>query len=552
MNNKKITFITCVNDEVMYEECIRYINRLIIPEEYQVDKIAIRDAKSITSGYNEAMKKTDAKYKIYLHQDVFITAKDFLYDIIEVFKDGKIGMIGAAGSSNIPTSGIWWETPHAYSNVYDNVGGAELKVSIAYKEIGSVVPVKVIDGLIMATQYDIEWREELFDGWHFYDVSQSIEFSKYGYTVVLLNRKEPWIVHDCGLTTIDNNQLYHKYRKLFLDEYSKTLFPVVTIMITAYNRPKLFKIALESAINQDYVNKQIIVLDNSTNDEVVNVMNEYKQYDYIRFYKNKDELKVIDNFNKIINITTSEYICFLMDDDIYEKTKISKMVDQFIKDDRVSLVTSYRQVIDINGNKLPDIRQTRKLFDKVVAIDEEKIKKYFLLTADNFIGETTTPLFKKSLLNKQGFGFYKGKQYNVISDLVTWIHMSEYGKVIYIPNELSYFRIHQSQDQKKMNTMINGGIEISNLFIELIKDNHEVDINTVKLLVETLISTVSILDNNYEDSSNTNYSKDEMRSIIYDIYGLANKVDNQFGSEITKILKQVISKSKICSKIIEI
>ncbi len=38
--------------------------------------------------------------------------------------------------------------------------------------------VRVIDGLIMVTQYDLPWREDLFLGWHFYDVSQCLEFLK--------------------------------------------------------------------------------------------------------------------------------------------------------------------------------------------------------------------------------------------------------------------------------------------------------------------------------------------------------------------------------------
>ena len=36
----------------------------------------------MTSGYNNAMKKTDAKYKVYLHQDVFILNHNFLMDIL--------------------------------------------------------------------------------------------------------------------------------------------------------------------------------------------------------------------------------------------------------------------------------------------------------------------------------------------------------------------------------------------------------------------------------------------------------------------------------------
>ena len=78
MNEKKICFISAVNNEIEYEECLFYINNINIPEGYEIETIAIRNSKSLTSAYNEAMKQSDAKYKVYLHQDVFIINKNFI------------------------------------------------------------------------------------------------------------------------------------------------------------------------------------------------------------------------------------------------------------------------------------------------------------------------------------------------------------------------------------------------------------------------------------------------------------------------------------------
>lgn len=50
-------------------------------------------------------------------------------------------------------------------------------------EDGLFMPAAAIDGLLMAAQYDVEWREDLFRGFHFYDTSQSLEFQKHGYQV---------------------------------------------------------------------------------------------------------------------------------------------------------------------------------------------------------------------------------------------------------------------------------------------------------------------------------------------------------------------------------
>lgn len=98
MNNKKIAFIICVNNEQYFKECIYYINRLRIPQGYETDVIAIREAVSMCEAYQLGMKSTDARYKIYMHQDVFIRNTGFIEELRTLFnRDENIGMIGMVG-----------------------------------------------------------------------------------------------------------------------------------------------------------------------------------------------------------------------------------------------------------------------------------------------------------------------------------------------------------------------------------------------------------------------------------------------------------------------
>ena len=70
--------------------------------------------------------------------------------------------------------------------------------------------------MIMITQYDIKWREDIFDGFDFYDVSQSAEFQMKGYKIGVPHQKSVWCSHVCGYSKLTN---YEKYRKKFCDEY---------------------------------------------------------------------------------------------------------------------------------------------------------------------------------------------------------------------------------------------------------------------------------------------------------------------------------------------
>ena len=103
MNDKKIAVIICVNDEVYYRECIFYLDRLIIPEGFSFEVFAISEANSIFEAYNRAMNQSDAKYKVYMHQDVFLIEKNILSRCIEFFKMHKqAGMIGVLGGRRVP------------------------------------------------------------------------------------------------------------------------------------------------------------------------------------------------------------------------------------------------------------------------------------------------------------------------------------------------------------------------------------------------------------------------------------------------------------------
>lgn len=216
MNKNKISFIIAVNDELSFSECKFYIENLTVPEGFSLDIIPIRGGTGLTSVYNSAIEKSDAKYKVYLHQDLFIVNKNFIQDILNVFADETIGVIGACGPKIIPISGVWWESPEIYGKVYESHTGRMSLLSFRDVE-NEYEEVEGVDGLIIITQYDIPWREDIFTGWHFYDLSQCMEFISNGYKVVVPKQDKPWFCHDCGIVNTMNG--YNENRALFIKHY---------------------------------------------------------------------------------------------------------------------------------------------------------------------------------------------------------------------------------------------------------------------------------------------------------------------------------------------
>lgn len=99
---KKVAFIICYNNDRFVEECIKYISCLRIPYGVETEIITIAGADSMAAGYNAAMHGSDAVYKVYLHQDVFIVNENFIQEIIDIFEQyPEYGMLGVLGSTGM-------------------------------------------------------------------------------------------------------------------------------------------------------------------------------------------------------------------------------------------------------------------------------------------------------------------------------------------------------------------------------------------------------------------------------------------------------------------
>ena len=222
LDDHGIALITCVNNEKEYDNAKNTFLKLAVPQGYRVNIMGIRKAPSMAAGYQRMMETSNAKYKIYLHQDVFVLDPMLLGNLLAVFQANKeIGMIGMAGTSDLDWDNpVWWNSnksslygecmtgiPEQGRVVYSLYG----KISGDYKEVAAV------DGLFMATQYDLPWRKDLFKAWHFYDISQSREFIKAGYKVVIPRQEKPWVLHNCGIKPVGD--AYYADMQIFKQNY---------------------------------------------------------------------------------------------------------------------------------------------------------------------------------------------------------------------------------------------------------------------------------------------------------------------------------------------
>lgn len=62
---------------------------------------------------------------------------------------------------------------------------------------------------------------------------------------------------------------------------------LVSIMIPTYNRPQLFEKTLQSALAQTYPHVEILVNDNSTNEDTASLMDKYVADPRVHYFRNR-------------------------------------------------------------------------------------------------------------------------------------------------------------------------------------------------------------------------------------------------------------------------
>ncbi|WP_281613479.1 glycosyltransferase [Flammeovirga sp. SubArs3] len=131
--------------------------------------------------------------------------------------------------------------------------------------------------------------------------------------------------------------------------------PLVTVICLSYNQEKFVEKTLLSIKQQNYSNIEIIIVDDASNDDSVNViLSTLQKYDitatFIQLEENKGNCKA---FNKALSLSKGEYIIDLAADDILLPNRIKDDVGKFQQcSDEFAAVFSDISTIDENDKLL--------------------------------------------------------------------------------------------------------------------------------------------------------------------------------------------------------
>ena len=213
-----VAFLCCVDDEAKLARLEDSIHALEPYPGTDVGLFTVREEASIGRAYNRLLGQAAGwRYKVYVHQDVVLLNRGLVADLLRLFRHRALALVGVAGVRFLPPSYVWWNGSGLYGRVVQD-RGREPELRDFGDPNGEYARVECVDGLFLATQYDLPWDERI-PGFHFYDVAQSTRFLLRGYDVGVGAQRDPWVRHDIGERDDRPSPAYESSRVAFARIY---------------------------------------------------------------------------------------------------------------------------------------------------------------------------------------------------------------------------------------------------------------------------------------------------------------------------------------------
>lgn len=273
--------------------------------------------------------------------------------------------------------------------------------------------------------------------------------------------------------------------------------PLVTVVVVSYNQSKYIKENLDSIRHQSYSNIELIVADDASNDNSVDIFKNWlKENSYVaktNFHKKNTGLATM--LNECIQLANGKFIKLIAADDFLHSDYIKKCIDLFEKT-QADIIYTKAYGIDDNSTIITD--------DHFCGLDfrnDEELRK--LLFKGNFISGATM-MMRKSLYDK--VGYYKKEVLLEDYDLI--LNALNNNLIIkYLPETLLYYRRHEGNITKTK-------FELLQAYTIMTKIKYDINFEFDSIINKDLLKQLKLLNTNLELIKKV-YGKYKKKKVLY-------------------------------------
>lgn len=237
--------------------------------------------------------------------------------------------------------------------------------------------------------------------------------------------------------------------------------PFFSIIIPTRNRPLLFEKALLSVVEQDFPNKEIIVVNDGSDEsyldrysQIINNQPISIQWHSLVHRKNGHGQSYSMNFGA--SMARGEYLCFLDDDDYWIDTGHLKQAYQDItqSESTVDLYYTNQKAIYSNGKQKQEDVWIEDLISEVESdeVSANAVNASFLLQSNGFAH------LNCSIFRKDFYFMLEGMDENIRYECDRDIYIRSIDSaenILYQPKFVSLHNIPNNKDSSNMSTLVN-------------------------------------------------------------------------------------------------
>ena len=213
-------------------------------------------------------------------------------------------------------------------------------------------------------------------------------------------------------------------------------YPKIQVFIMTYNRPETLVAAIDSVLNQTYPNLELMVSDNSTNDETFDKLRSQDSWGKYNYIRRNPPMSGVEHLKTMFDEATSEYFIIFHDDDEMLPDMVESLYDVIRRDPAHAAAGANARIIKYGKDSGPAFEKK----DVVLADGEALIQRY----NTNSIAPFPSYMYHRPVVGNIRPDFEnKGGKYCDVSFL---FDVANQGPITYVGKPLMKYYIHEGQD----------------------------------------------------------------------------------------------------------
>lgn len=217
--------------------------------------------------------------------------------------------------------------------------------------------------------------------------------------------------------------------------------PKVSFLVSNYKtQPEILKTALDSMLSQTFKDFDIIIIDDGSADESLDLLREYaEKNDKIKLLENEKNIGLHRSLNRGLDVCTSEYVARMDTDDICLPDRLEKQVAFMDSHPELLFSGAWADFFDDDPDK-----PFYELLDEINSSEEYAIRLIF--------ANVPTVMHPTAILRKKGFDQYglrylEDEKHRFAQDYCLWARSIRYGKADILHEKVLKYRENKRENR---------------------------------------------------------------------------------------------------------